>query len=173
MVAAILPRLHRAAFLRPSWCTGLAATTEPAGTTKARLHRADRGNFMPQYLSQEWLDQFVKMSADQPIRPGVTVKVQYKITDGPAGDIDYYWIVDGGRIVDAKRGTIGDSDFAMTSSYDDQAKMQRGELDPTAAFMKGKLKVCGDVAKLLSLLPITSSPEWKSLQDEMAAITEY
>jgi putative sterol carrier protein len=128
---------------------------------------------MLQYLSQEWLQEFVKLAADQPIRPGLTVKIQYKITDGPAGDIDYYWIVDQGRIVDAKRGTIGDSDFAMTCSYDDQAKIQRGELDPAAAFMQDKLKVCGDIAKMMSLLPITNSPEWKTLQEKMAPITKY
>jgi putative sterol carrier protein len=128
---------------------------------------------MPQYLSPEWLEEFVKLAADQPVRPGVTGKVQYMVTDGPAGDIDSYWIVNEGKIVDARRGLIGDSDFAMTSSYDDLARIQRGELDPTAAFMQGKLKVCGNIAKMMSVLPITDSPEWKALQEKVAAITEY
>lgn len=128
---------------------------------------------MPQYLSPEWLEEFVKLAADQPIRPGMTGKIQCKITDGPAGDIDYYWIVNEGKIVNAQRGMIGDSDFAITSSYDDQAKIQRGELDATAAFMQGTLKVCGNIAKMMSVLPITETPEWKALQEKVAAITEY
>ena len=128
---------------------------------------------MPQYLSQEWLAEFVTMAADQPPRPGATVKIQYKVTDGPAGDIDYYWVVDEGKILEAKLGTIGDSDFAMTSSYEDQAKIQKGELDATAAFMQGKMKVSGNMAKMMSLLPITNSPEWKALQETVAGITDY
>ena len=128
---------------------------------------------MPQYLSQEWLDEFVTLAADQPTRPGATVKIQYKVTDGPAGDIDYYWVIDEGKILEAKLGTIGDADFAMTSTYDDQSKLQKGELEATAAFMQGKMKVTGNMAKMMSLLPITNSPEWKALQEKVAGITEY
>ena len=128
---------------------------------------------MPQYLSQEWLDEFVKLAADQPTRPGATVRIQYKVTGGPAGDIDYYWVIDEGKILDAKLGTIDDADFSMTSAYDDQVKIQKGELEATAAFMQGKMKVTGNMAKMMSLLPITNSPEWKALQEKVAGITEY
>jgi putative sterol carrier protein len=128
---------------------------------------------MPQYLSQEWPDEFVTSAADQPNRPGATVKIQYKATGGPAGDIDYYWIVDEGKILDAKLGTIDEADFTMTTAYDDAAKVQRGEMDATAAFMQGKMKVAGNMARMMSLLPITNSPEWKALQEKVNAITEY
>ena len=128
---------------------------------------------MPQYLSQEWLDEFVTLAADQPNRPGATVRIQYKVTGGPAGDIDYYWAIDEGKILEAKLGTIDDSDFSMTSAYDDQVKIQKGELEATAAFMQGKMKVTGNMAKMMSLLPITNSPEWKELQEKVAGITEY
>ena len=128
---------------------------------------------MPQYLSQEWLDEFVKLAADQPSRPGATVKIQYKVTGGPNGDIDYNWQIDEGKFVDAQLGVIDSPDFTMTSAYDDAAKTQRGELDATAAFMQGKIKVSGNMAKMMSLLPITNSPEWKALQEKVNAITEY
>ena len=128
---------------------------------------------MPQYLTQEWLDEFVTLAADQPNRPGATVRIQYKVTGGPAGDIDSYWVIDEGKILEAKLGTISDSDFAMTSGYEDQVKIQKGEIDATAAFMQGKMKVSGNMAKMMSLLPITNSPEWKALQDKVQGITEY
>jgi putative sterol carrier protein len=128
---------------------------------------------MAQYLSQEWLDEFVKLAVDQPTRPGATVNIQYKVTGGPAGDIDYYWNIDEGKFVDAKLGSIDSPDFTMTNTYDDAAKIQRGELEATAAFMQGKIKVSGNMAKMMSLLPITNSPEWKALQEKVNAITEY
>jgi putative sterol carrier protein len=128
---------------------------------------------MPKYLSQEWLDEFVTLAADQPARPGATVRIQYKVTGGPEGDIDYYWIIDEGKFLDAKLGPIDGADFTMTNSYDDAAKIQRGELEPTAAFMQGKIKVAGNMAKMMSLMPITNSPEWKALQEKVNAVTEY
>ena len=128
---------------------------------------------MPKYLSQEWLDEFVSLAADQPARPGATVKIQYKATNGPDGDVDYYWIIDEGKFLDAKLGTVDGADFSMTSAYEDLAKVQRGELDATAAFMQGKMKVSGNMAKMMSLLPITNSPEWKALQEKVNAVTEY
>jgi putative sterol carrier protein len=128
---------------------------------------------MPQYLSQEWLDEFVKLAVDQPARPGATVKIQYKVTGGPAGDIDYYWIIDEGKFADAQLGSVDGADFTMANAYDDAAKIQKGELDATAAFMQGKVKVAGNMGKMMSLLPITNSPEWKALQEKVNAITDY
>ena len=128
---------------------------------------------MSKYLSQEWLDEFVKLAEDQPTRPGATVKIQYKVTGGPDGDIEYSWQINEGKFEAANLGQIDGADFTMTSSYDDAAKMQKGELDATAAFMQGKIKVAGNMAKMMSLLPITNSPEWKALQEKVNAITEY
>jgi putative sterol carrier protein len=128
---------------------------------------------VPKYLSQEWLDEFRTLAQDQPTRPGATVKIQYKVTGGPDGDVDYYWFIDEGKITEAKLGTIDDADFTMTNTWDDGAKIQRGELEATAAFMQGKMKVAGNMAKMMSLLPITNSPEWKALQEKVGTITEY
>lgn len=128
---------------------------------------------MLQYLSQEWLDEFVSLTRDLPSRPGASVRIQYKVTGGPGGDIDYYWVVSDGQGLDAKRGALDGADVTMTNTYDDAARIQRGELDPTAAFMQGKIKVAGDSSKVTSLLPITTSPEWMALQEKIASITEY
>ena len=110
---------------------------------------------MAQYLTQEWMDEFVKLAADQPERPGVDVKIQYVTTDAPTGEtVNYYWIVEDGRITESVLGEIGDPDFTMTISYDDAAAVQRGELDANAAFMQGKMKVSGNVPRMMSLLPV-------------------
>jgi hypothetical protein len=39
--------------------------------------------------------------------------------------------------------------------------------------MQGRVKVTGNMAKLMSLLPLTNAPEYKQLQTEIQAITEY
>ena len=35
------------------------------------------------------------------------------------------------------------------------------------------MKVSGNMAKLLSLLPLTNSPEYRALQEQIREITEY
>ena len=128
---------------------------------------------MLKYLSQEWLDEFCSLAADQPARAGATLKIQYNVTGGPDGDIEYYWVLEEGKIAEVKLGTLSDVDVTLTQAYGSAAEVQRGDVDATAAFMQGKVKVAGNMAKMMSLLPITNSPEWKALQEKVRAVTEY
>ena len=89
------------------------------------------------------------------------------------GDVAYYWLIVDGTLTEAQLGEIGDGDFTISMSYDDAVKLQKGELDTNAAFMQGKMKVAGNMAKLLSLLPLTNSPEFKKLEEEMRATNSY
>jgi len=128
---------------------------------------------MPKYLSQEWMEQGLKLAESQPERPGATARMQYVVTGGPDGDISYYWVLENGKLLESKLGEISDADFTLTQSYDDAVKVQKGELDANAAFMQGRVKVTGNMAKLMSLLPLTNAPEYKELQTQIDAITEY
>ncbi len=128
---------------------------------------------MPKWLSQQWLDETVKLSSDQPQRPGASARLQYVITNAPDGDIRYYWILQDGVLVDSKLGDVAEADVVLTQSYEDAVKIQKGELDPNAAFMQGKVKVDGNMAKLMSLLPVINSPEFQQLQEKLEPITEY
>lgn len=128
---------------------------------------------MTRWLSQEWLDESTRLAADQPVRPGATARLQYVITGGPEGDISYYWVVVDGQLVENRLGLMDDAEVTLTESFDDAMRIQKGELDANAAFMQGKVAVTGDVAKLLSLLPITMSPEFKAFQDRVLEITEF
>ena len=58
-------------------------------------------------------------------------------------------------------------------TYEDSVKVQSGELDANAAFMQGRMKVAGNMAKLMQLLPLTNSPEYKALQEHVRHITTY
>jgi putative sterol carrier protein len=99
--------------------------------------------------------------------------MQYVVTGAPEGDVKYYWVLEDGKLLDSQLGDAEDADFALTMSYDDARKIQQGELDPNAAFMQGRMKVTGNMAKLMSLLPLTNSPEYRALQEQIREITEY
>jgi len=128
---------------------------------------------MSKWLTQEWLDETRKMAEDQPERPGASARMQYVVTGAPEGDIEYYWVLENGKLIESKLGHLDDSEVTLTTAYSDAVKIQKGELDANSAFMQGKVKVTGNMAKVMSLLPITSSPEYKQMQAEVAEITEY
>jgi len=128
---------------------------------------------MAKYMTQEWLDEARKLAEGQPERPGASAKMQYVLTGGPEGGGKYYWVLENGKLLESKLGELPDVDFTMTLSYDDSVKVQKGELDANAAFMQGRMKVTGNMGKLMQLMPLTNSPEYKTLQEDIANITEY
>lgn len=128
---------------------------------------------MPKWLTQEWLDEQRRLAETQPERPGASARMQYVVTGGPDGDIKYYWLLDNGKLVQSQLGELSDAEVTLTVTYDDAMKIQQGELDPNAAFMQGRIKVTGNMAKLMALLPITNSPEYKQFQEELREVTEY
>jgi putative sterol carrier protein len=128
---------------------------------------------MAKYLSQEWLDEGRKLAQEFPERPGATARMQFAVTGGPEGDVRYYQVLDNGKILESTLGEDANADFTMTSSFDDSVKIQKGELDPNAAFMQGRMKVSGNVAKLMALLPLTNSPEYKQLQEQVREMSDF
>ncbi len=128
---------------------------------------------MPKWLTQEWLDESTKLAESQPERPGATARLQYVITDGPVGEVKYYWIVQDGKLLENRLGELADAEVTLTETYDDAMLIQKGDLDANAAFMQGKIKVGGDVGKLMALLPITMSPEFAEFHRNVLAITEF
>ncbi len=67
-------------------------------------------------------------------------------------------------------GCDGEPDLTLTIGTDDAYRVRRGELDPSVAFMQGKLKSTGDNALLLSILDWSATPAYtKALVDWAAA----
>lgn len=128
---------------------------------------------MPKWLTQEWMDEQTRLAQDQPERPGATARMQYVVTGGPDGDVRFYWVLEDGKLVENALGTLDDAELTLTQSYEDAKKIQAGELDAQTAFMQGRIKAEGNMAKLLALMPITNSPEYRALQERIREITEY
>jgi putative sterol carrier protein len=125
------------------------------------------------YLSQEFLDEALRISQGFADRPNANARIQYVVSGGPEGDISYYWVVVGGKLRECKLGELPDADFTLRMSYDTSRKIQQGDLNPNVAFMTGKMKASGNVGKLLSLMPLTQSDDFKSLQEQLRAKSEY
>ncbi len=125
------------------------------------------------FLSQEWLDLNKELAVELEEQPGASAMMLYRITDGPGGDIVFCTDVEDGRIVANELGENEVAPVSMTVAYDDFEKMTRGQLDATAALMQGKVKVEGDMSKVMALMPLTTSPEYQAVQQKVLDQTEF
>jgi len=106
-------------------------------------------------LSSEWFEQLKPRLAGRLEPLDVDVGLQCLIGGGPDGDVKCYGVITEGEVVEAGLGSLDAADLTVTIDYDDVVRIDRGELDPNVAYMQGRLKVAGDLAKLMALLPLT------------------
>ena len=128
---------------------------------------------MAKYLSQAWHERAKELAQTFPERAGATARMVYVVSGGPDGDITYHQVIVNGKVLQQGLGACENAEITMTVSWDDSVKIQTGELDANAAFMQGRMKVGGNMAKLMSLMPLTMSPEYKEIQISIRAHTEY
>ena len=105
------------------------------------------------FLSEEWAQE-VKgaLQGNDQIKTAagsMTARVQQVITNSD-GETRYWFTMEGGQ-VDLGMGDIDNPDATITQDYDTAAALSKGELTGTAAYMSGKLKVSGDLMKLMQL----------------------
>lgn len=116
---------------------------------------------MSSFPSQAWLDRQREATAGLPVRPGASARIQYEVTGGPDGTVVLHTHLDEGRIVVNDLGPDDDPDFTMIIPHEEFDAIARGERDASVGYMQGRIKVTGNVGRMLSVLPVTSSPEWR------------
>jgi putative sterol carrier protein len=104
------------------------------------------------FLSEEHMTTGTEaLNADagfQGAMTGVDLNLQFEVTDTPAGPIAYYISVGDGAATLAL-GTLEDADASVASDYETAAAIAKGELNVQMAFMTGKIKVGGNMAKVM------------------------
>jgi predicted lipid carrier protein YhbT len=128
---------------------------------------------MTKWLSSEWFEETRAVVADQPLLPGLSARIAADITSGPAGDVSCYWTVDEGRLEAMAAGKVEGPDVTLTLSGKDAAPLCRGELDPSVAFMQGRLKVVGSMGVMIALLTAMNTSEYQGLRQKIAETTEF
>ena len=104
---------------------------------------------MSKFLDDEWIASWVGRGT----APGPTATVQVVVTgtDVP-NDGKWHLRLDDGVVAEAAAGTVTAPDLTLTAAYPEGAAMAAGELDPSVAFMQGRLKTAGDPGLVLDVL---------------------
>ena len=107
---------------------------------------------MSKFLSEEWAnDVSAALSSHEGFKNAIgaaDLGIQFNTEDGPDGDVDYYLKSSGGTS-NLALGSLDDPDVTVKQSYDTAAAISQGDLNTQTAFMTGKLKVSGNLAKLM------------------------
>ncbi len=128
---------------------------------------------MTAWLSDDWFDRVRALASGLPARPGLSGRVQQHVTGGPDGDLACYWVLEDGRLTSAATGTVDAPDLTLSLSWSDAAAVQSGTLDPSVAFMQGRMKVAGSMALVLELLPAAREPDHLEFHRRVAELTDF
>ena len=107
---------------------------------------------MSKFLSEEWVqDVTAALNEHQGFKNAIgaaDLGIQFHTEDSPDGEVSYYLSTSGGNSSMAL-GELEGADVTVKQSYDTAAAISKGELNTQTAFMTGKLKVSGNLAKLM------------------------
>lgn len=127
------------------------------------------------FLSPEWVERQRELLAGLPSAAGeggATVRVQHVVTGGPGGDVAYHLAFEGGRVVDGGPGADPDAEVVLTTVREVAAAIAAGDVEPSVAFMQGRLKTEGPTSRLLPLLALTQSEPYRAAADQLRSETD-
>ena len=107
---------------------------------------------MSKFLTEDWANDVTNvLNEHEGFKNAIgaaDLKVQFETQDGPDGEVNYYLATSGGNATLAL-GDVDGPDVTIKQSHDTAAAISKGELNTQTAFMTGKLKVSGNLAKLM------------------------
>jgi len=107
---------------------------------------------MTKFLSEEHMEvASAALNEDASFKEAmanVDLGLQFNVTGGPDGDADYYLQVADGTAA-LSLGELEDFDASVASDYESASSISQGDLNVQMAFMTGKIKVGGNMAKVM------------------------
>lgn len=81
---------------------------------------------------------------------GQTTAIQFVTSDAPGGEVKTFVRINDG-IAEVGVGEVEGAEATITQNYETAVAIDKGELNSQAAFMQGKIKISGNMMKLMAL----------------------
>lgn len=115
--------------------------------------RDEKGKVLAQFLTQDWLSALTEaVNAYDGFKNAIAeidLTLQFEVTDAPEGSETRYYVAISDGSAEALAGDAEDPDASITNDYETATAISKGDLNTQMAFMTGKLKVTGNMAKLM------------------------
>src|SRR5918992_122850 len=106
------------------------------------------------FLTEEWAQSMTEAlnSSDdfKKAATGQQAKLQQVVSDSPQGEVKYYFKFEDAT-AEVSLGELSDAEATISQNYDTAVAINKQELNPQNAFMQGKLKISGNMMKLMQL----------------------
>jgi putative sterol carrier protein len=104
------------------------------------------------FLSEEWTQAVTDALNSHPGFKGsigsAELTIQFRTTAAPQGEVEYFLHTANGQ-ANLQLGTADSADVTVAQDYDTASAISKGDLNTQTAFMTGKIKVSGNLAKLM------------------------
>lgn len=108
---------------------------------------------MATFLTSDWLSELTDtINANEAFKAAIAnvdLTLQFEVPDAPEAAESTYYISIGDGVASAAPGPHDGADATITNNYETAVAISKGELNTQMAFMTGKLKVAGNMAKLM------------------------
>ena len=109
---------------------------------------------MAKFLTKEWLDSLaLALNAHEGFKSATAtteLTLQFEVTDAPEGMEKTYLVALSGGSAQASAGPGASPDVTISSNFETAAAIAKNELNTQMAFMTSKIKVAGNLTKLIT-----------------------
>jgi hypothetical protein len=126
---------------------------------------------MADWPNEEWAASLAAATDGLPDVSGRSGTVQVKFTGGTRKEISVHWSYQDGVPGIGTVGPVADADLEFTLAAPDASDVISGAVEPSVAFMRGRLKASGDGGLLLAFLQSATIEEFSTWRDQIAAAT--
>jgi hypothetical protein len=125
---------------------------------------------MGERYTSEWAAAAADLWPELPEAPGAEGTVSLAVSSAPRREVGFHWRYVDGRAVEGGAGDGGSPELALTLGAADAPDLFSGRVEPSVAFMRGRLKASGDGRLLLAFLRSTTAEGfagWRSRADSL------
>jgi hypothetical protein len=122
------------------------------------------------WLSADWAEAVASLAPSLPVIPGADGTICLAVSTAPRKDVRVHWRYASGQVLEGGSGAFPDADLELTASAPDAAAVFKGEVEPSVAFMRGRLKASGSGRLLLGFLRSTATPEFEKWRQQVEAL---
>lgn len=125
---------------------------------------------MPDWLSPEWAEEMAGLCPLLPEARRANGAVSCAFVVARKNEVAVHWSYQDGKPSPGTAGPDPGADLTLSLAAADAADLLSGRVDPSVAFMRGRLKASGDGGLLLAFLESTTSPGYQEWREAVARL---
>jgi len=123
-------------------------------------------------VTEEWSAEVAGLTAELPPVPNASGTISLTVSGPARKETSLHWTYENGAAGTGQPGPKSDADLVLTIAGPDAGEVISGAVEPSVAFMRGRLKASGDGALLIGFLESTTTPAYEAWRQRVARLTE-